>query len=41
MADEIIDLVIDFLQQVGLHVPFNTVCCWKQVFMILEVDFRS
>lgn len=41
MADEIIGLAIDFLQQTGLHVPFNTVCCSKQVFMILEVDFRS
>lgn len=41
MAHEIAGLVIDFLQQIDLHVPFNTVCCSKQVFMILDVDFRS
>lgn len=40
MADEVIGLVIDFLQQIGLHVPFNTDCCSKQVF-ILKVDFIS
>lgn len=41
MADKITGLVFDFLLQIGLHVPFNTVCCSKQVFMILGVDFGS